>query len=70
MFKFFAGLILGVALMTLSLLHTGSDMLGATPSRDGFIGIYNATTTDLVLNDGFGSALAVDMYGRLITTSP
>ncbi len=41
-------------------------LVGATPSNGDFIGIYNATPTDLGLRDGYGSALATDMNGRLI----
>lgn len=48
------------------LLSQGTGLLGAVPSNGGLPGIYNATGTDLVLGDGYGSALAVDRYGRTI----
>lgn len=72
MLKFFLGLILGVGLLACLQVYQSSQtgqFLGATPSRGDFIGIYNATTTDLVLRDGYGSAFAVDQHGRIITTS-
>ena len=40
--------------------------LGATPSNGDFVGIYNATPTDLGLRDGYGSALLTDANGRLV----
>jgi len=46
----------------------GVSIGAAVPSNADLPGIYNATTTDLVLMDGYGSALAVDRNGRLITS--
>uniref|UniRef100_A0A6H1ZCF0 Putative tail protein n=1 Tax=viral metagenome TaxID=1070528 RepID=A0A6H1ZCF0_9ZZZZ len=43
-----------------------SPVIGATPASGNLPGIYNATTTDLTLRDGYGSALATDVAGRLI----
>ena len=43
--------------------------LGAYPSNGGLPGIYNATGTDLVLRDGYGSALATDQYGRVLVST-
>lgn len=41
-----------------------------TPSRSDMPGIYNTTSTDLNLRDGYGSALAVNQYGQLkVSTS-
>lgn len=68
MTKFFLGMLAGILLFTGFLLVKRQN-LGASASSGDMIGIYNATTTDLVLRDGFGSALAVDQNGRLITTS-
>lgn len=70
MLKFFLGVIAGISLLTLTTLYQPQGLLGASPSNGGLIGIYNATTTDMVLRDGYGSALAVDINGRLITASP
>uniref|UniRef100_A0A6H1ZBZ1 Uncharacterized protein n=1 Tax=viral metagenome TaxID=1070528 RepID=A0A6H1ZBZ1_9ZZZZ len=64
------GLIAGIALMSVfQFFNTKNspEMLGAVPSNGGLIGIYNAS--DLTLRDGYGSALATDQHGRLITTS-
>lgn len=67
--KFLLGVISGVALLTGVLFFQKEDGLGATPSRGDLIGIYNATTTDLIINDGFGSAIAVDVHGRAIAVT-
>lgn len=53
----------GANLLSHSVNH---GLIGAVPSNGGFPGIYNATTTDLTIADGFGSALATDKYARLI----
>lgn len=63
------GLIIGAGLVLGFQYVNKPALMGAIPSAGDFIGIYNATTTDLVLRDGYGSALAVDQNGRLITTS-
>lgn len=55
------------ALLTLfGVSNLSERTLGAVSSNSGLPGIYNATTTDLSIVDGYGSALAVDQSGRLI----
>ena len=63
MIKFFLGVAVGFVILT-GVLSFTSKPIGATSSGN-FIGIYNATP--ITLRDGYGSALAVDSYGRLIT---
>lgn len=47
--------------------HLANQALGAAvPSNGDFPGIYNSGTVPLVLQDGFGGALAVDSAGRVI----
>lgn len=74
MTKYFIGIVIGIALLTVvqfSLQLFKPHAMGAgVPSNGDMIGIYNTTTTDLVLRNGFGSALAVDKYGRVIITTP
>ncbi len=54
-------------LAIISLFLTNKNAIGAgVPSNGGLPGIYNATGTDLVLRNGYGSSLAVDQNGRLI----
>lgn len=74
MFKTFAlfilGTIAGMGLLALvQVTQTNESQLGATPSQFGLIGVFNVTSTDLVLRDGDGSALAVDQNGQVITSS-
>lgn len=69
MYKFFLGVIAGIGLITIVLSFKPNQNLGAVASNGDFIGIYNATPTDMALVDGFGSALLVDSHGRLIATS-
>lgn len=69
MYKFFLGVIVGIGLITTVHIFKPQSNLGAAPSSGNLIGIYNATPTDMVLGDGFGSALLVDSHGRLIATS-
>ncbi len=69
-FFIYIGISIGVIATAGVLRLTGNELvLGAVPSNSGFIGIYNATTTDLSLRDGYGSALATDQHGRLVTSS-
>lgn len=65
---FLLGLLVGAGTMAgVYLLVPQQSRLGAVPSNGDMIGIYNAT--ELQLRDGYGSALAVDEYGRLVTTT-
>jgi hypothetical protein len=75
--KIFAalGALTGCAFVTLSVLigvaylKQETALGAAVPSNGNLPGIYNATGTDLVLQDGYGSALAVDRFGRLILSA-
>lgn len=69
---YIAGIVVGSLLVGVSLLGASkaieannSGFIGATPSSYDFPGVYNVTSTDLVLRDGQGSALAVDVNGKL-----
>ena len=68
----FLGIIIGIVLLggvEFLLPRQTVSGLGANASDGGLIAIYNATTTDLTVADGFGSALSVDSHARLITAS-
>lgn len=67
MYKIFLGMFLGmVTILAVHFILPRNQYLGGSPSNGDLLGIYNATPTDMVLRDGFGSALLVDSSGRLI----
>ena len=71
MTRFLIGVSVGVILLFgLQTLFTPTHSLGQTASSGDLPGIYNATVTDLVLRDGYGSALATDKYGQVIAVNP
>lgn len=69
MYKVYLGAILGILLTSGLIAWSRIPQLGATPSNGNFLGIYNATPTDLGLRDGEGSAFLTDNAGRVVVTS-
>lgn len=66
----FIGVILGILACTLVVAALPTQTgIGAAASNGDFLGIYNATPTDMVLRDGYGSAFLTDSAGRVIATS-
>lgn len=69
--SFIGGVLVGLLSLSIVMLFSKDDQggIGAAPSNGNHIGIYNATPTDMVLRDGYGSALLTDSAGRLVATT-
>lgn len=42
------------------------SLSGYAPKNPSYTGVYFTTTTDNTLRDGYGGAIRVDLYGRVL----